>query len=77
MSTGIPSSANRPRVRLESDNADEMANYSEGNTYPFFASDTTEIYRRERRTTAEIDGDSNGSLINVQINSTTFHIVKA
>lgn len=68
MSTGNPSSANRPRVRLERDiNADET----------FFASNTIEIYRREQRTTAEIDGDRDGSLTYVQTNSTASHFVKA
>lgn len=62
MSTSNPSSAKRPRVRLERDiNTDERTKYSEENTHPFLSSDTVEIYRREGRTAAEIDGDSCGS----------------
>lgn len=59
MSTSHPFSAKRPRVRLENDiNTDERAKYSEDNTHPILASDTVEIYRREGRTVAEIDGDN-------------------
>lgn len=62
MSTSYPSSAKRPKVRLERDiNTDETANHSEENTHPFFASDTVEIYRRQGRTSAEIDEDRDGS----------------
>lgn len=65
MSIGILFFVNCLRVRLESDNVDEMVNYFEGNIYLFFVSDIIEIYRREWRIMVEIDGDSNGSLINV------------
>lgn len=64
MSTSNPSSAKRPRVKLERDiNTDERANHSEENTHPFFASDTVEIYRGQGRTEAEseIDEDRDGS----------------